>query len=213
FLGSTGALRLNKPVVGMAATPSSHGYWLVASDGGIFSFGDAGFFGSTGALRLNKPVVGMAATPSGRGYWLVASDGGIFAFGDASTHGSPSGNAIPAPIVAIAAPPPPAGPGGPGAADAGPSGLTDDDAPAPAGPDPAAAPPPAAPPAAPFQIALIGDTEAPSVDDPALLRTRSAINGRGYAFVVHDGDVQDTVTPCSQSRLLAVRDLFNGFSA
>ena len=29
------------PVVGMAATPSGHGYWLVASDGGIFSFGDA----------------------------------------------------------------------------------------------------------------------------------------------------------------------------
>ena len=37
------------PVVGMAATPSGHGYWLVASDGGIFSFGDAPFYGSTGA--------------------------------------------------------------------------------------------------------------------------------------------------------------------
>jgi hypothetical protein len=35
---------------------------LVASDGGIFSFGDAGFHGSTGAMTLNKPVVGMAAT-------------------------------------------------------------------------------------------------------------------------------------------------------
>ncbi len=25
------------------------GYWLVASDGGIFNYGDAGFFGSAGA--------------------------------------------------------------------------------------------------------------------------------------------------------------------
>ena len=51
----------------MAATPSGNGYWLVASDGGIFSFGDAGFFGSTGAMRLNKPIVGMASTAVGQG--------------------------------------------------------------------------------------------------------------------------------------------------
>ena len=62
FYGSTGAIHLNKPVVGMAATPDGHGYWLVASDGGIFSFGDAAFEGSTGALSLNKPVVGMASS-------------------------------------------------------------------------------------------------------------------------------------------------------
>jgi hypothetical protein len=67
FFGSTGGLRLNQPVVGMAATRSSQGYWFVASDGGIFAFGDAAFLGSTGGIRLNKPVVGMAATPSGRG--------------------------------------------------------------------------------------------------------------------------------------------------
>jgi M6 family metalloprotease-like protein len=88
FFGSTGDLRLNKPIVGMASTPSGSGYWLVASDGGIFSFGDAEFFGSTGDLRLNQPIVAMAATPSGKGYWLVASDGGIFSFGDAAFFGS-----------------------------------------------------------------------------------------------------------------------------
>ena len=38
--------------------PSSNGYWLVAADGGIFNYGDAGFFGSTGAIKLNKPIVG-----------------------------------------------------------------------------------------------------------------------------------------------------------
>jgi hypothetical protein len=30
----------------MASTPSGNGYWLVASDGGIFSFGDATFHGA-----------------------------------------------------------------------------------------------------------------------------------------------------------------------
>jgi hypothetical protein len=96
FYGSTGAIKLNKPIVGMAPTTSGKGYWLVASDGGIFSFGDAGFYGSTGAIKLNKPIVGMAPTTSGKGYWLVASDGGVFTFGDAGFFGSgqPSGKAI-----------------------------------------------------------------------------------------------------------------------
>ena len=79
---------LNKPIVGMAATPDGGGYWLVASDGGIFSYGDAAFYGSTGSMVLNKPVVGMAPTPDGKGYWLVASDGGIFSYGDAKFYGS-----------------------------------------------------------------------------------------------------------------------------
>ncbi len=64
------------------------GYWLVASDGGVFSFGDAGFYGSLGGTTLNKPVVGIAPTPDGKGYWLVASDGGVFSFGDAGYLGS-----------------------------------------------------------------------------------------------------------------------------
>ena len=85
----------------MAATPDGRGYWLVASDGGIFSFGDARFYGSTGALTLNRPIVGMAATPDGRGYWLVASDGGIFSFGDARFYGSAGALDLTAPTVAI----------------------------------------------------------------------------------------------------------------
>jgi hypothetical protein len=35
---------------------------LVASDGGIFAFGDAGFYGSTGGQTLNKPIVGVTPT-------------------------------------------------------------------------------------------------------------------------------------------------------
>ena len=88
FYGSTGAIALNKPIVAMAPTPDGKGYWLVASDGGIFAYGDAQFYGSTGAIALNKPIVSMAPTPDGKGYWLVASDGGIFSFGDANFYGS-----------------------------------------------------------------------------------------------------------------------------
>lgn len=36
----------NAPIVGMAATPTGRGYWVVAADGGIFAYGDAGFFGN-----------------------------------------------------------------------------------------------------------------------------------------------------------------------
>ncbi len=89
----------------MAASPTGRGYWLVASDGGIFAFGDAGFFGSTGSVHLNQPVVGMAASPTGHGYWLVASDGGIFAFGDAGFDGSTGGIQLNAPVVGMAATP------------------------------------------------------------------------------------------------------------
>ena len=102
FFGSTGAMHLNQPIVGMAATPDGGGYWLVASDGGIFSFGDAAFFGSTGAMHLNQPIVGMAATPDGGGYWLVASDGGIFSFGDAAFFGSTGGIHLNQPVVGMA---------------------------------------------------------------------------------------------------------------
>ena len=93
----------------MAATPSGRGYWLVASDGGIFTFGDAAFYGSTGAMTLNKPIVGMASTPTGRGYWLVASDGGVFTFGDARFFGSTGGPPAGQPIVGMAATPTGAG--------------------------------------------------------------------------------------------------------
>jgi hypothetical protein len=102
FFGPAGGLQLNAPDVGMAASPSGQGYWIVASDGGIFTYGDAGFFGSAGNIPLNAPIVGMAATPDGGGYWLVASDGGIFSYGDAVFHGSTGGMRLNAPIVGVA---------------------------------------------------------------------------------------------------------------
>jgi IPT/TIG domain len=86
-------------------TYTSTGYWEVASDGGIFSFGTAQFYGSMGGKHLNQPIVGMAATPTGGGYWEVASDGGIFAFGDAQFYGSMGGKPLDKPIVGMTATP------------------------------------------------------------------------------------------------------------
>ncbi len=99
FYGSTGSLRLQRPVVGITPTADEGGYWLVASDGGIFAFGNAGFHGSIPGLglapagsglphALNAPIVGMVPSADGGGYFMVASDGGVFAFGDAQFEGS-----------------------------------------------------------------------------------------------------------------------------
>jgi ribosomal protein L24E len=103
-LGAPNA-QLNAPIVGIAATHSHNGYWLLGSDGGIFSYGDAHFYGSTGAMPLNQPVVGISPTPSGRGYWLVASDGGIFTFGDARFYGSTGAMHLNQPIIGMASTP------------------------------------------------------------------------------------------------------------
>ena len=83
-------------------TPSSSGYRLVASDGGVFTYANAQFYGSMGGNHLNASVVGTAPTPDGHGYWLVASDGGVFAFGDAQFYGSMGGSHLNAQIVGMA---------------------------------------------------------------------------------------------------------------
>jgi hypothetical protein len=97
LIEATGALQVS-------SVPSS-GYWTVASDGGIFSYGNAAFYGSMGGKHLNAPMVAIAATPSGKGYWTVASDGGVFSYGDAKFHGSMGGKHLNEPMVGIASGP------------------------------------------------------------------------------------------------------------
>ncbi len=108
--GLSGSHPLNARIVGMAATPDGKGYWMVGADGGLFDFGNAGFYGSTysdgltglsGSHPLNKPVVGMTVAPGGQGYWMVAADGGVFNFGSAPFLNSLGSQKIPAPIVAM----------------------------------------------------------------------------------------------------------------
>lgn len=73
----------------VVSTPSGYGYWQVATDGGVFAFGDAPFYGSLPGLGVQVTnILGMTRTPDGKGYWLVGSDGGVFAFGNAGYYGS-----------------------------------------------------------------------------------------------------------------------------
>jgi hypothetical protein len=67
----------------MAARPQGDGYWFVAADGGVFSFGAARFFGSA-AGSATSPVVAISATPSGNGYRIVTAGGTVFNYGDAT---------------------------------------------------------------------------------------------------------------------------------
>jgi hypothetical protein len=105
FEGSSGSLKLNKPVVGGAESPYGDGYYLAASDGGVFAYGDnAPFEGSAGSLKLNSPIVGIASTiglDGNPGYWLVAADGGIFSYNE-PFYGSLGGKALTSPVVGIA---------------------------------------------------------------------------------------------------------------
>ena len=77
-----GGQHLNGPIVGDGGDPDGLGYWLVASDGGVFAFGDAPFLGSAGGTSLTGGA-GIVPTPDGRGYWLFTSSGGVQNYGDA----------------------------------------------------------------------------------------------------------------------------------
>ncbi len=90
------------PIVGMAATSDGNGYWLVATDGGIFTYGDAQFWGSTGGLALNEPIVGMTPRPTGAGTGWSAQDAGRLHLRRRAVLGQRAVAAAPAPLPAAA---------------------------------------------------------------------------------------------------------------
>ena len=84
--------------------PVPTGYWMTASDAGLFNYGDAPFVGSRGGQLLNQPVVGMAVNrANNQGYWQVAADGGIFTYGQANFYGSMGGTPLNKPVVGMTA--------------------------------------------------------------------------------------------------------------
>jgi hypothetical protein len=101
FFGSTGGMRLNRPIVAMAARPQNDGYWIVAADGGIFSFGNAQFFGSAASDFGSAPCVSLAASTTGKGYAVLFGDGSVFTFGDAPFFGNAVGS-LSGPAVGLA---------------------------------------------------------------------------------------------------------------
>jgi len=94
---------LGAPVASAVTVSPASGYWLVASDGGIFSFGGAQFYGSTGGQTISGSVVGMASALGSGGYWEATSTGQVVSFGGAQFYGSMGGKQLNKPIVGIAA--------------------------------------------------------------------------------------------------------------
>ena len=64
FQGSIGSHTLNRPIVGMAATSTGAGYWLVAADGGIFGF-NAAYLGSLPEVGVSVGDVAGLSTLTG----------------------------------------------------------------------------------------------------------------------------------------------------
>jgi large repetitive protein len=85
----------------MAATPSGKGYWMVAGDGGIFSFGDASFYGSAVDGGAEKRIVDIAPSATGKGYYITASNGAVYAYGDAKSYGGAEGQKLAHGIISM----------------------------------------------------------------------------------------------------------------
>lgn|GEM_PF-2145884 len=84
---------LGASLVGTAVTPSGNGAWQAGMDGGVVTWGDAGFYGSVPSQgeSLPAPVTAIAATPDGRGYWLLGAKGHVYSFGDAKVFPASGG--------------------------------------------------------------------------------------------------------------------------
>ena len=92
FFGSTGAIKLNQPVIAMAPTPDGQGYWLAAADAGIFTFGDAHYLGGGPFSEDGDPPItdfsSFAVSSDGGGYLLADTSGAfLLNFGDAPYYG------------------------------------------------------------------------------------------------------------------------------
>ena len=68
------------------------GYLLLASDGGLFSFGNSHFLGSLPGTGWcpGPTALAFVKTPKAAGYWMLLSDGRIVSFGQAQPWGEPA---------------------------------------------------------------------------------------------------------------------------
>jgi hypothetical protein len=61
-----GGLNLSSPIVGISLTSTGAGYYLIGADGGVFTFGDAGFAGNLltkfSGPSPDGPAVGLPPT-------------------------------------------------------------------------------------------------------------------------------------------------------
>lgn len=90
------------PIAVPNATPQ--GYWLAASDGGIFTYG-VPFLGSQGGTALAQPIVGMAAVPGGSSYNLADANGAVFGHGPHASDCAGLSGPLNKPLVGVATAP------------------------------------------------------------------------------------------------------------
>jgi len=69
-------------------TPSGNGYWILFSNGEIYTYGDAAYWGSPfGQIQFSNPASAIVATSDGAGYWVTTFNGAVYAYGDAPNAG------------------------------------------------------------------------------------------------------------------------------
>ncbi len=85
---------------------SADGYWLLAADGGVFTFGAAGYHGSVPGSGSCGPLlaVSLVASDSDFGYWVGSGDGRVWTFGDAFDYNDAYRSTLSGPVTAFAAP-------------------------------------------------------------------------------------------------------------
>jgi hypothetical protein len=92
FDSLTGVGRVNARAAleetGFTTASSASGYWMVASDGRVYSFGGAQFLGSARrSLAAGQTAVDLEPTPSNAGYWIVDAAGNVYGYGNAGYLG------------------------------------------------------------------------------------------------------------------------------
>jgi len=107
-----------KKIYGLAPAQDDAGYWLIGSDGGVFTIGEpssdsstAGippsshprFYGSSGGGGTDNEWTAIAPVADGSGYWTVRKDGRVFEFGSAIHYGDPFPTVLSGPIIDMAA--------------------------------------------------------------------------------------------------------------
>jgi hypothetical protein len=80
--------KLASPVVGIAADPSTSGYWVVTSSGKAYAF----HAGKYAAQKITSKVTAIGTDQLREGYWLVASTGKVYSFHVPSAGSMPNGN-------------------------------------------------------------------------------------------------------------------------
>jgi hypothetical protein len=83
-----------KYITDVSMSADGKGYWLVGTDGGVFTFGTK-FYGSRGGVTDTDSMVSIAADPRNHGYWLLSEDGGVFTEGDVDFFGAGAGGGTP----------------------------------------------------------------------------------------------------------------------